>query len=220
MLWQRQKGEATEEGLTTEESAPVEESTARGIATGESVAERSKTEGSAAEGPFSFHPLSEIVEVPEEYELVMEAALGSHLQVLLNESGRGVLEAIDYLKGQKSGRSSFLSPKTSPHGGTNSYGETSRKSLGSEPGVKCFLSDVVSISETLSDAQGHSASNIHSQLVKDLLSSVVIVDSIPTALELRPRYLHHTFVTMEGDTLSADGVLTGGSREGSRVRPC
>lgn len=61
-----------------------------------------------ADGSVSFQPVSEVVEVPSEYEVAMEAALGSRLQMLLSaDSGRAV-EAVSYLKESKSGRSSFF----------------------------------------------------------------------------------------------------------------
>jgi chromosome segregation protein len=45
------------------------------------------------------------------------------------------------------------------------------------------------------------------------LGNVAVVEDIRAALTLRPDYPGWSFVTLEGDTLSADGVLTGGARE-------
>lgn len=55
-----------------------------------------------------FQPVSEVVEVPAEYEMAMEAALGTRLQMLLASDESVALEAVDHLKEQKSGRSSFI----------------------------------------------------------------------------------------------------------------
>ena len=55
-----------------------------------------------------FQPVAEVVEVPAEYELAMESALGPLLQMLLSEDTVQVLGAVGYLKEQKSGRSSFM----------------------------------------------------------------------------------------------------------------
>src|SRR5690606_6607143 len=56
-----------------------------------------------------FRPVSDVVEVPSEYEVAMEAALGSRLQLLLSSDEGKALDAVGYLKDSKAGRSSFLS---------------------------------------------------------------------------------------------------------------
>ena len=188
MLWQRQKAESTVDG------------SASGSASGSYPLQDLLQDPLQDPLQVSFCPVSEIVEVPEEYELVMEAALGNRLQVLLSEDQEGVLQAVDYLKEQKTGRSSFLSKKTHSH-----KDSSSEVLLTSEPGVKSLLSDVVSIPEP------------HRYQVAGFTSDVVVVDSIRTALDLRSRYKDKAFVTMDGDTLSADGVLTGGAREGAEL---
>lgn len=151
----------------------------------------------SADGSVStyFQPVSEVVEVPAEYEVAMEAALGTRLQMLLSSDSHVALDAVSYLKEQKSGRSSFLSAK-----------DASQKSLRSsapqgEAGVQAILKDVVRASDQFQNA------------VALMLDGVAIVDSIRTALALRPKYEGWTFVTVDGDTLTADGVLTGGSVE-------
>jgi len=142
----------------------------------------------------TFHPVSEVIEVPSEFEIAMEAALGSKLQMLLSNKKETALEAVDYLKEQNTGRSSFFAAQ----------GEKAHMPAGnpeSEAGVLGLLNKVVR-----SDAQ-------FSDSVENILSGVAIVDSIRTALALRPNYSGWTFVTPDGDTLSADGVMTGGSKD-------
>ncbi|GIL16280.1 MAG: chromosome partition protein Smc [Oligoflexia bacterium] len=146
-----------------------------------------------ADGSVYFQPVAEVVEVPAEYEVPMEAALGSRLQMLLTSDSGQAVQAVDYLKGQNSGRSSFYSGEAS--------GVAHRAPAPSGEGVQAILKDVVT------------ASDKFSQSVSFLLDGVAIVDSIRTALMLRPKHEGWTFVTMDGDTLTADGVLTGGSSE-------
>lgn len=141
-----------------------------------------------------FKPVSEVVEVPAEFEVAMEAALGSKLQMLLSQKSDVAVEAVDHLKSQNSGRSSFYSNE----------GHFSKQLNGNpqnESGVVGLLKDIVHSSET------------YSSKVSEILSGVAVVDSIRTALRLRPEYAGWTFVTADGDTLSADGVLTGGSKD-------
>lgn len=142
-----------------------------------------------------FQPVSEVVEVPAEYEVAMEAALGSRLQMLLSSDANIAVDAVSHLKENKSGRSSFLS--------ANDKGLSFHRSEApaNEAGVQAVLKDVVKAADKFQNTVAY------------LLDGVVIVDSIRTALALRPRYEGWTFVTMDGDTLTADGVLTGGSSE-------
>ncbi len=147
-----------------------------------------------ADGSVSFQPVSEVVEVPSEYEVAMEAALGARLQMLLTEDSDKAVEAVQYLKENNSGRSSFY---------TGSLAENKRLDAPAGPGVQALLKDVVK------------ASDKYQKSVAYLLDGVVVVDSIRTALSLRPNYPQWTFVTSDGDTLSADGVLTGGASEGA-----
>lgn len=142
-----------------------------------------------------FQPVSEVVEVPAQYEVAMEAALGSRLQMLLSSDSEMALEAVDHLKEQKTGRSSFLATQSS------SLSLHRASAPENESGVQAILKDVVQAADKFKGTVAY------------LLDGVAIVDSIRTALALRPRYEGWTFVTLDGDTLTADGVLTGGSTE-------
>ena len=148
-------------------------------------------DGSVAE---FFKPVSEVIEVPAEFEIAMEAALGSKLQMLLSQKSEQAVEAVDYLKEQNTGRSSFYS-----NDGT--YTRPLQGSPATEAGVHGLLKDIVRSNEK------------YSTKVAEILDGVAVVDSIRTALKLRPNYGGWTFVTPDGDTLSADGVLTGGSKD-------
>lgn len=156
--------------------------------------QKTKYQELTADGGTVFQPVSEVVEVPSDYEVAMEAALGTRLQMLLAADGGKAIEAVDHLKEQKSGRSSFMSAQES---GSRGFAEAPT----AEAGVQAILKDVVRASDRYENA------------VSYLLDGVAVVDSIRTALDLRPKYQGWTFVTADGDALSADGVLTGGSVE-------
>jgi chromosome segregation protein len=142
----------------------------------------------------SFFPVSEVISVPAEFEIAMEAALGTKLQMLLSTKQDDATQAIDYLKENNSGRSSFYSNEMS----VQNLAQSNPKN---QLGVLGLLNQVVTSEAKFSESVQH------------ILSGVAIVDSIRTALELRPNYAGWTFVTPDGDTLTADGVLTGGSKE-------
>lgn len=157
---------------------------------------KAKTAQMHADGTVSefFKPVSEVIEVPAEFEIAMEAALGSKLQMLLSQKSEQAVEAVDYLKEQNSGRSSFYS-------NDGVYAKPLKGNPANESGVHGLLKDLVRSNEN------------YSSKVSEILDGVAVVDSIRTALSLRPNYSGWTFVTTDGDTLSADGVLTGGSKD-------
>lgn len=140
-----------------------------------------------------FHPVAEVVEVPAEYELAMEAALGPRLQMLLADNADAALTAVSYLKEQKQGRSSFVA------GGLQVV-ETEARDIDRSK-VKAVLKEVVKTPERFAP------------LVSRLLDRVAVVDNLITAFELRREFPDWTFVTNEGDLLSSDGVITGGTAE-------
>ncbi len=142
-----------------------------------------------------FQPVSEIIEVPAEYEMVMEAALGTRLQLLLSPNADNTLSAVNYLKDHNSGRSSFLSEDAVVN--THSSDEQIKK----ESGVRGLLSEVISVPEKFKTS------------INQIVNQVVVVETLSAALGLRPTYSDYTFVTLEGDTLTPDGVLTGGASE-------
>jgi chromosome segregation protein len=141
-----------------------------------------------------FKPVSEVIEVPADYEIAMEAALGTKLQMLLSQKSESAVEAVDHLKAQNSGRSSFYS-------NDGHFSKSLNGNPQNESGVLSLLKNVVTSNEK------------YSTKVSEILDGVAVVDSIRTALKLRPEYKGWTFVTQDGDTLSADGVLTGGSKD-------
>lgn len=145
----------------------------------------------------SFKPLADVVEVQSQYELAMEASMGHRLQTLLAPSSDEAVGAVGYLKSNNNGRSSFASGdmmlvENAPEVVTE---------LRTEAGIEGLLEDVVQIPEALRGQVAH------------FFKGIAIVDSIRTALSLRPRYLGYSFVTLDGDMLSADGVITGGSED-------
>lgn len=150
-------------------------------------------------------PVAEAIEVPSEYEVAMEATLGSRIQMLLSESNDDSLMALNYLKENKAGRSSFLAQGEGS--GFLAQGESKEIPLNNSPrsadGVRAILNEVIQVPEKFKSS------------MTLLVGHVAIVDNIRSALRLRPIYKGWSFVTLDGDTLSADGVLTGGDSESS-----
>lgn len=142
----------------------------------------------------SFRPLSEIVRVPEKYEVALEAVLGPKLQMLLSQDQQKSVEAVDYLKEKKSGRSTFYS------GGMalQSHDSSETELVKSCKGVDGLLLEALDVPEK------------YRKDIAPLLDQVVVIDSLASGLELRSKFPAWTFVTLDGDVLSKEGYLSGG----------
>ncbi len=145
----------------------------------------------------SFLPVSDIVRVPEQYEVAMEAVLGPKLQMLVSKDQEKSLEAVEYLKEQKSGRSTFYSASGQAMQSHDGSEETLVKSCN---GVQTLLTDVIQVPEK------------HQKVVGGLLDHVAVVDNIRTGLDLRSQFPAWTFVTQEGDVVTPEGMLSGGHK--------
>ena len=141
--------------------------------------------------------VADYMEVPKEYETAVEAALGEKLQYIVVDNQDDGIRAIDFLKQRSSGRGSFVPLK-------NEYA-LSKQTLPRylEEAVK--LTDVVRVRGT--DMNG---------FVDMLLGDVLLIPDLPTGTDLWKRNgFTGTFVTPEGDIISHEGILTGGSTGGN-----
>ena len=141
-----------------------------------------------------FTPVSEIVKVPEVFEMALEAVLGPRLQMLISQNREESLKALEYLKEKKSGRSTFYSTSGALETHDNSENSLIKSSLG----VKALLTEVIQVPEK------------QRPLVERLTRKVVVVENLHKALELQPKFPSWSFVTLEGDFLTDDGILSGG----------
>jgi chromosome segregation protein len=161
--------------------------------------QRQKTENlseAEREANEKFTPVADVVEVPREYELAMEAALGPRLQLLLSKEPENSIEAIDFLKNNKTGRSSFYSGL-----GLHTVTTEDIEPLRADSRVQVLLKDVATIPEA------------HRSVVETILDRVAVVDSLVSGLELKKTHPYWTFVTTDGDLITEDGIMTGGSAE-------
>ena len=141
-----------------------------------------------------FIPVSEILKVPETFEVALEAVLGPRLQMLVSQNREESLKALEYLKEKKSGRSSFYSLSSALQ--THDHSETSL--VKNSQGVRVLLTDVVEVS-------GEKRS-----LVEGLIHKVAVVEDIHQALRLQSLFPSWSFVTLEGDLFTGEGILSGG----------
>ncbi|NPV05841.1 MAG: chromosome segregation protein SMC [Syntrophaceae bacterium] len=133
------------------------------------------------------------IEVPREYEVAVEAALGERLQYVVVKSQEEGIRAIDYLKTRTAGRSSFVPLRVR----ASALDVESSESL---RGTTRLL-DVVRVRDEFRS------------IAEYLLGDTLLVPDLKSGVALWERNgFRGTLVTPDGDMISPHGVLTGGSR--------
>lgn len=133
------------------------------------------------------------IEVPREYEVAVEAALGERLQYVVVKSQEEGIRAIDYLKTRTAGRSSFVPLRVRASALDVESNETLRGTT--------RLLDVVRVKDEFRN------------IAEYLLGDTLLVSDLQSGIVLWERNgFRGTLVTPDGDMISPHGVLTGGSR--------
>jgi len=140
--------------------------------------------------------VADILRAPPRYETAVQAVLGEKLQSIVVSSQQVGLQAVDALKRQAEGRSSFIPLSLRQKPEVDTSGIKGPKVIGPVIELVDF------------EAQ-------HEPVVKYLLGDAVLVEDLPTALSIWSANGHRaTLVTLDGEVLAPEGVLTGGSLEG------
>lgn len=138
--------------------------------------------------------VANIIRVPERYELAMETALGGALQNIVTETDTDAAYVIEYLKAKKYGRLTFL-----PLGSVKPHNFSERRAL-SEKGALGVASELIGFDSRFSP------------VVLNLLGSTMIADNMDNAVKIARKYGYgFRIVTLDGEILSPQGSLTGGS---------
>ena len=140
--------------------------------------------------------VADIFQADAHLERALEAVLGERLNTVIVDSHKEGLEAISYLKQGNKGRGSFLPVKTGKRG--------ERLRL---EGVFTSSSDIEGpILDKVKVREGYDS------VAESLLGDVVLVEDLDRALNIwMANGIDMTLVTLDGDMIDADGVLTGGS---------
>lgn len=139
--------------------------------------------------------VADLIQVNRDYEIAIETALGGSIQNIVTDNEQTAKTMIEFLKKNRFGRATFL-----PLSSVSGRGEFGQKDVLKEQGVIGLASDLV---KTETQYQG---------LVKYLLGRVVVVDHIDHAIAIGKKYRHTLrMVTIEGESLSPGGSMTGGA---------
>ncbi|MCR6544205.1 chromosome segregation protein SMC [Dehalobacterium formicoaceticum] len=142
--------------------------------------------------------MAELIKVPDRVRLAVETALGGGLQDIVTETDVDAKKMIEYLKGIKGGRATFL-PLNVIHRPENQ--ELTMKIQG-QKGVLGFASELITCETKVRPA------------VDFLLKRILVVEDMDAAL-IAARTLKHQvrIVTLEGDQIHSGGSLSGGSQQ-------
>ncbi|HPK06995.1 MAG TPA: hypothetical protein PK773_04275, partial [Aminivibrio sp.] len=136
--------------------------------------------------------IADILEVPEEYEVALEAALADRLQYVICEGEADARDALAFLRETSGGRCSLIQRSLWPTG------------LPDVPaGAERFL-DRITVS---GERRG---------MAEILLAHVFLVDNLDSALRLARKNPAMTFVTKDGDMVNGGGIFHGGSMEAAQ----
>ena len=146
-----------------------------------------------------FGVIGELIETDAPYERAVEAVLGERIQSIVVRDQADGLSALQYLKESREGRGAFV-PVTL----------RTREELplhGKEDGVIAPLTEVVRVPQECGD------------LVRGLMGGTLLVHDLPCALRLWNRNgVWSSYVTLDGDLITADGILVGGAQEQGESR--
>lgn len=145
--------------------------------------------------------VAELVEVPKEYQLAVDTALGTSSQFIIVENEESGRQAIDFLKQHHKGRATFLPltairPRRLPN-------DVQRK-IGSAKGFLGVASELVSFDHKIES------------VIENLLGNTIVTDTLESAVHIAKRINHrYRIVSLDGDVMNAGGSMTGGARKKS-----
>lgn len=138
--------------------------------------------------------VSEILFTDAEYEPAVEAVLGERLQYVVVRSQAEGVEAVEYLRTQATGRSTFIPMDLKAMRESEALPET-----------------VGSFGPLLKKIRFN---DDYKQIVEYLLGDCLLVENLGQALNLQQSGLHgKTCVTLQGEVIDAVGVISGGVRQ-------
>ena len=142
--------------------------------------------------------VASLMKVPAKYEVAIEMALGASVQNIVTKNEEDAKDLIQYLKNNKFGRVTFL-PIT---GVKERFMPQSILSKLSMKGVCGVASELIEFDEK------------YKKVFSSLLGSTLIVDNIDNAVAFsRATGYQVRIVTLDGDIISPQGSMTGGSRK-------
>lgn len=143
--------------------------------------------------------VADIIKVEKKYETAIETALGGSIQNIVTDDEETAKRMIGFLKQTKAGRATFL-----PLNSIKNAEEFKQKDALKEPGVLGLAHTLVHTDRAYAD------------VARSLLGRIVVVDQVDNATRLARKYGYSLrIVTLEGESLSPGGSISGGAFKNS-----
>ncbi len=140
--------------------------------------------------------LASLIKVPAQFETAIEVALGNAVQNIVTFNEDGAKGLIEYLKRNQYGRATFL-PVSSMR-----PRDLDARLVAGKRGVFGVAANLIDYDSKIKN------------VISNLLGATVIVDNMTTAVALAQENRYSfKIVTLEGDVVSTQGSLTGGSKK-------
>lgn len=136
--------------------------------------------------------VADILEIAEDYEVALEAALAERLQYVICNGEADAREAVSFLRQNSGGRCSLIPRELRPAGNWQTPEGAER------------LLDRITVSD---ENRG---------MAEALLGQTFLAETPDIALSLGGSFPHLTFVTKDGDMVTGGGILHGGSMEAAQ----
>ncbi len=144
--------------------------------------------------------LASLIKVPAQFETAIEVALGAAVQNIVTFNENGAKDLIAYLKENKFGRATFLPINSMKRR------DLDARLVAGKKGVYGVASKLIEYDKQIDN------------VISNLLGATVIVDTLATAVELaQENRFSFKIVTLDGDVVSTQGSLTGGSKKSEAV---
>ncbi|MGX7196248.1 chromosome segregation protein SMC [Enterococcus olivae] len=141
--------------------------------------------------------VAELIEVPQEYTVAIETALGGAAQHIVVEQESDARAGITFLKQQRGGRATFL-PLTTIK--PRKVSEAVRRQAETVDGFLGVASELVDYAEEVRS------------IMENLLGPILIAKDLNSANQLaRTLQFRYRVVSLEGDVMNAGGSMTGGA---------
>lgn len=144
--------------------------------------------------------LASLIKVPAQFETAVDVALGASVQNIVTFNEDGAKDLISYLKQNQYGRATFLPISSMKRR------DLDERLIAGKKGVYGVASKLIQYDKKIDS------------VISNLLGGTVVVDNMVTAVNLaRDNRFSFKIVTLEGDVVSTQGSLTGGSKKAEAV---
>ncbi|MDD3927056.1 MAG: chromosome segregation protein SMC, partial [bacterium] len=138
--------------------------------------------------------VADVISVPGKYEIAIETALGSAIQNVITRDDATAKEMIARLKQQRGGRATFM-----PLNMIKAPDRSRFRRYADKPGVVGRAADLVQCSPE------------YDGILELLLGHIIVMPDLDSAVALAKSDRDLRIVTLEGESISPGGAITGGS---------